>query len=257
MSASRSGTLAHVEVDPDLALGRHLGRSRTSAPRRRGPAAPPAAPASSSSSEHSSSFFSSNGSPICTVGRLSASASPSSALASTDAPPIPSRPVRAPNSTHDVADARGGAADQLVGLDQPDAHRVDRGSSARTGPRSRSRRRPWRRRSSCRSGRCPPPRARAGSASARTSPTSPKRSESRIAIGRAPIANTSRRIPPTPVAAPWNGSTALGWLCDSTLNAHASPSPTDDRAGVLARARGSACGALGRAASCSSRRECL
>ena len=54
--------------------------------------------------------------------------------------------------------------------------------------------------------------------------TSPKRSESRIATGRAPIANTSRRMPPTPVAAPWNGSTALGWLCDSTLNAQASPS---------------------------------
>ena len=29
----------------------------------------------------------------------------------------------------------------------------------------------------------------------------------------------SRRIPPTPVAAPWKGSTADGWLCDSTLNA--------------------------------------
>src|SRR5215213_135949 len=36
----------------------------------------------------------------------------------------------------------------------------------------------------------------------------------------------SRRIPPTPVAAPWNGSTALGWLCDSTLKAIARPSPT-------------------------------
>src|SRR5947209_7000192 len=54
----------------------------------------------------------------------------------------------------------------------------------------------------------------------------PKQSAFRAAIGRAPTANTSRRIPPTPVAAPWNGSTALGWLCDSTLNATASPSPT-------------------------------
>ncbi len=54
-------------------------------------------PRSSSSSEHSISFFSANGSPICTVGRLSASAPPSSALAKTDAPPIPSRPVSAPN----------------------------------------------------------------------------------------------------------------------------------------------------------------
>src|SRR5213593_4329692 len=35
----------------------------------------------------------------------------------------------------------------------------------------------------------------------------------------------SRRMPPTPVAAPWNGSTADGWLWLSTLNATASPSP--------------------------------
>ena len=55
---------------------------------------------------------------------------------------------------------------------------------------------------------------------------SPKRSESSTAIGRAPIAKMSRRMPPTPVAAPWKGSTALGWLCDSTLNAHTRPPPT-------------------------------
>ena len=36
----------------------------------------------------------------------------------------------------------------------------------------------------------------------------------------------SRMMPPTPVAAPWKGSTALGWLCDSTLNAHTRPPPT-------------------------------
>jgi len=44
-------------------------------------------------------------------------------------------------------------------------------------------------------------------------------------MGRAPMAKMSRRIPPTPVAAPWNGSTALGWLWDSTLKATAQPSP--------------------------------
>ncbi len=55
---------------------------------------------------------------------------------------------------------------------------------------------------------------------------SPKRSESSTAIGRAPIAKMSRRMPPTPVAAPWKGSTALGWLWDSTLNAHTRPPPT-------------------------------
>ncbi len=45
-------------------------------------------------------------------------------------------------------------------------------------------------------------------------------------MGRAPMVNTSRRMPPTPVAAPWYGSTAEGWLCDSILKATASPSPT-------------------------------
>ena len=40
-----------------------------------------------------------NGSPIWTVGRLSSSSSDSSWLASTLAPPIPSRPVVAPKST--------------------------------------------------------------------------------------------------------------------------------------------------------------
>src|SRR6266540_3863121 len=35
----------------------------------------------------------------------------------------------------------------------------------------------------------------------------------------------SRRMPPIPVAAPWNGSTAEGWLWLSTLKATASPSP--------------------------------
>ena len=46
-----------------------------------------------------------------------------------------------------------------------------------------------------------------------------------MAIGRAPMVKMSRRMPPTPVAAPWYGSTALGWLCDSSLNATARPSP--------------------------------
>ena len=74
---------------------------------------------------------------------------------------------------------------------------------------------------------------------------SPKRSESRTAIGRAPSAKMSRRMPPTPVAAPWNGSTALGWLCDSTLKAHDQPAADVDRAGVLARPHDDG-GALGR-----------
>src|SRR5258706_3748903 len=53
----------------------------------------------------------------------------------------------------------------------------------------------------------------------------PKRSESSSAIGRAPIAFPARMIPPTPVAAPWYGSMAEGWLCDSILKTTAQPSP--------------------------------
>ena len=44
-------------------------------------------------------------------------------------------------------------------------------------------------------------------------------------MGRAPIVKISLNIPPTPVAAPWKGSTAEGWLWDSILNANCSPSP--------------------------------
>src|SRR6266481_3797695 len=47
-----------------------------------------------------------------------------------------------------------------------------------------------------------------------------------LATGRAPIVKMSRRIPPTPVAAPWYGSTNDGWLWLSILNTAAHPSPT-------------------------------
>ncbi len=40
-----------------------------------------------------------NGSPTCTAGRLACDSSSKVAEASTDAPPMPSGPVRAPNST--------------------------------------------------------------------------------------------------------------------------------------------------------------
>ena len=46
----------------------------------------------------------------------------------------------------------------------------------------------------------------------------PNRSGSMTATGRAPIVRMSRTMPPTPVAAPWYGSTYDGWLWLSTLN---------------------------------------
>src|SRR5205807_1290559 len=48
-----------------------------------------------------------------------------------------------------------------------------------------------------------------------------------VAAGRAPMARMSRMMPPTPVAAPWNGATALGWLWLSILKTAAHPSPTE------------------------------
>ena len=54
----------------------------------------------------------------------------------------------------------------------------------------------------------------------------PKRSWSMTATGRAPIEMMSRMMPPTPVAAPWNGSMYEGWLWLSTLKVTAQPSPT-------------------------------
>ena len=53
----------------------------------------------------------------------------------------------------------------------------------------------------------------------------PNRSWSMTATGRAPIEMMSRTIPPTPVAAPWNGSMNDGWLWLSTLKVTAQPSP--------------------------------
>ena len=54
-----------------------------------------------SSSDTSISSFSANGSPICTEGRDASAPSSRVALASTETPPIPSRPVAAPYRTID------------------------------------------------------------------------------------------------------------------------------------------------------------
>ena len=54
---------------------------------------------------------------------------------------------------------------------------------------------------------------------------SPNDSESMQAIGRAPMVKMSRRMPPTPVAAPWNGSMKLGWLWLSILKTATQPWP--------------------------------
>ncbi len=60
----------------------------------------------------------------------------------------------------------------------------------------------------------------------RASSRGPKRNGSMTAMGRAPMVKMSRRMPPTPVAAPCAGSTKLGWLWLSMRMAAAMPSPT-------------------------------
>ena len=69
---------------------------RPAAPRS---CSPSTRPRSTSSRLASIRSFSANGSPTCTLGRLEGSSSPNVALARTEAPPIPSRPVVEPNST--------------------------------------------------------------------------------------------------------------------------------------------------------------
>ena len=98
MSASRSGTRAtstSIPTPPAEAISA-AEEVRPAAPRS---CSETSSPRPSSSRQHSSTFDSSKGSPIWTVGRFASSPSPSSAEASTEAPPIPSRPVEAPIRT--------------------------------------------------------------------------------------------------------------------------------------------------------------
>ena len=176
-------------------------------------------PRSTSSRLDSISFLPVNGSPIWTDGRFSrdflAQLLAGEHARAADAVAAGRRAVE----DDDVARFRAPRAWRRVGREEADAHRVDEAVVPRRPGRRRCRRRRWGRRRSCRSGRSPRPRARTCQSG------SPKRSPSSSATGRAPMATMSRRIPPTPVAAPWNGSTADGWLWLSTLNATASPSP--------------------------------
>ena len=123
MSSSRSGTFDTSMSRPTSPLDAISDEEDES------PAAPrscseASVPRSSSSRQHSSSRFSSNGSPICTDGRLEASSSSSSADASTDAPPMPSRPGARAHQHQHVAHPGGRAADQAVLARDAQAHRV-------------------------------------------------------------------------------------------------------------------------------------
>jgi hypothetical protein len=79
--------------------GRPVRRWRTTARPHPGPGHPPPGPARYSSRQASISFFSSKGSPTCTEGAWPSDSSSKEAEASTEAPPMPSRPVALPSST--------------------------------------------------------------------------------------------------------------------------------------------------------------
>src|SRR5436309_2017586 len=122
MSGSRSGTRLtsrSIPTPPLLAIS-DAEEVRPAAPRS---CSDTSRPRCNSSSEHSISFFSSNGSPTCTLGRLSSvapsseSGAPSSAEASTEAPPMPPRPVAAPNSTRTFPGPADPRRCALEGLD--------------------------------------------------------------------------------------------------------------------------------------------
>ena len=169
------------------------------------------------------SFFSSSGSPTCTEGRFSSAPSSNPADASTLAPPMPSRPVDDPSSTARFPAPRARAT-RAGRAEQAQAQHVDErvlpvavvehdlaadgrhpdGVAVATDPRHDALEQV--------------PRARV------VEGTEPERVHERDRAR--PIEKMSRMIPPTPVAAPWYGSTADGWLWLSMRSATARPSPT-------------------------------
>ena len=157
ISSSRSGTRSRWTSTP--APPRAISASEEASPAAPQSCSDSTSPASTSSSEASISFLPVNGSPTWTDGRFSSEPSPSSWLASTEAPPIPSRPVVAPKRTSSVAGRLRLRAGDPLGREQPDAHRVDEAVAARRPRRRPPRRRRSARRRSCRSGRFRRPRA--------------------------------------------------------------------------------------------------
>ena len=188
----------------------------------------------SMSSRHASrSNFSRKGSPTCTVGRWSAASSSNSADA-IEAPWIPSRPVFAPTQKTGSPARSARGAEEPAGGGDPEREPRSPAGSANSRDRSRPRRRAWE--SPCcsrssRSRRRRPRRAR-GSAPPRAARSG---SEFMSAVGRAPIVKMSRRIPPTPVAAPWKGFDEGGVVVRLHLEDGGEPVADGDRPGVLSR----------------------
>ena len=123
---SRSGTCGDVDVDPHLALGGHL-RGRGGQPggaevlQRDEQAALAAARASTPAASSPRTGRRPGRSGACRP----LSAPPSSAEASTEAPPMPSRPVEAPNSSSTLPAPAAALRTSALARRQPERHRVD------------------------------------------------------------------------------------------------------------------------------------
>ena len=124
IDASRSGTRSsqtRMPV-PAAAAVSVSAQVRPAPPRSWMPAT---RPASYSSRQLSISSFSMNGSPTCTDGRRCSASSSKVADASTETPPMPSRPGTRAEQHDDVADAGGFLVLQPLDRQHADAQRVD------------------------------------------------------------------------------------------------------------------------------------
>ena len=152
------------------------------------------------SNEHSISTFSVKGSPTWTAGRFVGFLSSKVSLAKTETPPIPSPPVFAPKST-----TKFPAPDALASFISscfmtPTHSALTSGFPAYEGSKITS---PPTVGTPMQFPYPPIPATTPGSTRlVSAASAAPKRSGSRMAIGRAPIVRISLTIPPTPVAAP-------------------------------------------------------
>ena len=187
-----------------------------------------------SSRQASISSFSVNGSPTCTVGRFS-----SRILGEIGRRHGRAVDAVAPGLGADIddriADARGGRIEDLVGLGDADGHRVDQDVAVIGAVEidlAADRRHADAIAVAADAVR---PRPRSGAASSGWSGR-PKRSALRLATGRAPIVNTSRRMPPTPGRRALIGLDVAGVVVALHLEDRRLAVADVDHAGILARA---------------------
>ena len=192
MPGSRVGTASRSRFAPsETAAAASLTAHVRPAPPRS--LRPTKRPRSRSSRQASISSFSMNGSPICTLGLDACASSSSVALASTDTPPIPSRPVPAPISTSaspgeparpcSSSSARANPRHITLTVGFAECAGANRTSPPTVGTPMQFPYPPM------------PATTPPNSQRFRGSSSGPNRSGSSSAAGRAPIASTSRTMP--------------------------------------------------------------